>query len=657
MCARHWVLPTEPQFCYGMIFEIAGWNLYETQVNTQHIEQNGFRLVERIDDTSRTLVWKAIQTTLDRTVIIQVLKPEVSEAPSEVDRFLTTARLFARIKSDSIAAVFDIVSEGDLHYVVMEHVDGPTLEELVSAQGPLPLETVLRIAASLITSLEQMWTSAHIVHRNLKSATIRLDTRGVAKITDFSRAIVAVPGVDVTATDDGHIVGTPCFLSPEQAQGARTLNTQSDMYALGAVLYHLTTGKMPFEEYELVSILSAHIKQQIPPPHRLNRRITADFSWFLHRLMMKNPNNRYADWDDVLNDIRHMLADSSPSCVRPDEKFLSTIANDFGEDGADADQPARDTPRIRLNRKEKNGVIATHQEKHSVKGHAHKPLRKDQMLSTVCWSGLFCWLALVFWFRAVYQSDPAHADTPSPLGYLSGAMGQISESLEDLKVVSGKDEDAEVQAPAPVTPAAQEPAVKPAPPPPAAPETAVTQPPTAAPQPPPVPDALPAGIPTPVLQGLALALANGDLVSARQIIRSAPELFQEKEALQALLDQTRNPDTLVTDYLKAQIGKPLLFEHNGKQLTVIPRSVENGIIQLEANGRGAEFPVDKLTADEKLRWMERPKDAAQSAAYCMTLLHSSRRAEIHARAVGCPLLSAALIQALELVPAVKPPAE
>jgi hypothetical protein len=134
-------------------------------------------------------------------------------------------------------------------------------------------------------------------------------------------------------------------------------------------------------------------------------------------------------------------------------------------------------------------------------------------------------------------------------------------------------------------------------------------------------------------------------------VASAPEQFQEKEALQSLFHQTVDPDTAVANYLKTQIGKPLLFEHNGKQRTVIPRSVENGVIQLESNGRGAEFPIDKLSADEKLRWMEKPQDAASTLTHCLVLLRSSRRDEVPARAAGCRLLAEALAEALNLVPA------
>lgn len=569
----------------------------------------------------------------------------MSESREEVDHFLTIARLFARIKSDSIAAVFDIVSHDDLHYVVMEHVDGPTLEELVKAHGPLPVEQVLRIAASLVNSLGQMWTSARIVHRNLKSAAIRLDPRGVAKIIDFSLAITAGPDVDATAMDGGSIVGTPCFLSPEQAQGTHTLNTQSDMYALGAVLYHLTTGRIPFEDHALATILSAHIKQQIPPPHRINRSIPEDFSWFLHRLMMKNPNNRYADWDDVLHDVRHLLAGSQPSCVRPNEEYLSTIANDFGKI-PDADPQA--APRIRLARKGKNEEIAAYQDKRLDRGHAHDIRRDDLIRGIICWSLLGFWLSLVFWFRAVYQPDPARADILNPISQISDAVNHVSESIEELKAAQSKDEDLAHPPPSSAS-AEREP-----PPAPASALSAKSEPDVT---PPAAQPALQAGIPAAVVQGLALAFANGNLPAAGQIVRNAPERFKEREALQELLDQIPEPDTLVADYLKSQIGKSLLFEHNGKQRTVTPRSVEDGVIQLEANGRGAEFPIDKLTADEKLRWMDKPQNEARCAAYCLTLMRSSRRTEVPVRAAGCPLLSEALTQALELVPAVTPPAE
>ena len=622
-------------------------------MDIKRIEEHGFQLIEVIDETSKNVAWKAVQRNLDRTVILRILKPDAAADAAAVEHFLTIARRVSRIKSDAIASIFDIVSEGDLHYVVMEHVAGPTLEELVAACGPLPVEQVLRIAASLITSLEQLWESSHIVHRNLKSATIRLDPRGVPKITDFNLAIVAGPGVNATAMDGGNIVGTPCFLSPEQAQGSHVLTTQSDMYALGAVLYHLSTASVPFERQDVVSILSAHVKQQIPPPHRLNKNIPPSFSWFVHRLMMKNPNNRYANWQDVLQDIRCQLAGDAPSCVRPDEEYLSTIEAFLDAEPGDAqkDKEGQPVSHIRLNRKEKDERIAAYQSKNIAEEHASEIRRETLLKELFCWSALALWLIALVWFRAVYQADPSRSESALPLPQLSDAFAQLTESFENIRIMPDERVPAAPQqpeapaAPLPAQPAPQETSA------PVASAAAPAAPETPAPVAPAAPEAaapLPSGIPAPLASGLAQAFAKGDLPAARQLVKAEASRFQEKDELSALLEQVPEPDTLVADYLHAQIGKPLIFEHLGRQRTLIPRGVENGVIQIEANGRGAEFAISKLTADEKLRWMGAPKDAPQSVAYCLTLLRSSRHAEIQARAEGCPLLAPILIEAAGL---------
>jgi serine/threonine protein kinase len=623
-------------------------------VDMHRIEQNGFRLIEQVEETSRTVAWKAVQETLDRTVIIKALKTEVSGIAAEVHRFLATARHFARIKSDSIAAVFDIVSDGDLHYVVMEHVEGPTLTEWVTQHGPMEQDRILRIASSLVVSIDQMWVSARIVHRNLKSTTIRLDNRGIAKITDFTLAIEAGPGVDALAMDDGNIVGTPCYLSPEQAQGAHTLTTQSDMYALGVVLYYLATGQTPFETLDVVSILTAHIQQSVPPPHRINRNVSVDFSWFLNRLMMKAPEDRYADWDAVLHDIRNLLSDTTPSCANPDEAFPSTIrmsADDLATDKSRSPHGSR----ARGGTKRKVKRVAMRTSARGTQGPAAAPAPAEHKSSrTFYWSFLVCWLLLVFWYRAVYQAEPAQASVPAAAN--SSVVVLSAESKTTLgaaapnapvirpKAIAPKHKPAPADLPATPKPEATVPRN-------VEPETA------AAPAPQPTAAPLPEGIPADLATGLATAFSKGDLATARKLVRASQERFKEKEQLESLMERIPSPDALVVDYLKKQIGKPLVFQHNGKERSVVARGVENGMIHLEANGRGVELPIEKLSADEKLRWMERPEDPAQSAAYCLVLLGSSRRDEVSARAAACPLLADVFAKAAELPAPVKTPAE
>lgn len=633
-------------------------------MNAKIIENHGFEILDLVAESSRTVVCKANQKNLDRTVTLRILTQTAATKPVEVEHFLSIARKVAKIKSDSLAAIFDIVSEKDIHYVAMEYVEGPTLEDLVSQHGPLPAEQILRIAASLSTSLKQLWEKFHIVHRNLKSAIVRLDPRGVAKITDFSLAIVAGPGVDATAMDDEHIVGTPCFLSPEQAQGAHTLTTQSDMYALGAVLYQLATGVVPFEGEDVVSILSSHVKKQIPPPHQLNKTLPVSFSWFIHRLMMKNPANRYANWQEVQDDIRLQLTGEVPSCVRPGEEYLSTIEASF-----DTEQPLKEdvdaaAPHIRLNRKERDRRIAAYQAKALEDEHANEIRRETLMKEMLCWGTLAVWLLALFWFRAVFQEEtPRESEDDSAVTAVSETGPESNAGPADTQPPTPAETGTTARPPTPAPPPAPLPAPVTAAAGPALPSD-TSQHPAASPkpvntpqpkpkpapkQPAPVQEKLPEAPPPSLVSGLAQALADSDLDGARKLAKTDPARFQGKARLIALLDQIPEPDALVANFLQTQIGKPLLFEHNGKQRTIIVRGVENGVIQIEANGRGAEFPISKLSADEKLQWMASPQTPPQTAAYCLALLHSERNAEVPARAAVCPpALASVLTEAAAL---------
>ncbi len=167
----------------------------------------------------------------------------------------------------------------------------------------------------------------------------------------------------------------------------------------------------------------------------------------------------------------------------------------------------------------------------------------------------------------------------------------------------------------------------------------------AAPNIPPLPaePALPSGIPDTLVNRLTDALATGSPAAALRALEADPSAFQERHHLSELLGAVPDPDTLVAEYLHSQIGKPLIFERNGKQRTVIPRDVHNGVIRVEANGRGIDIPICDLTADEKLRWTDRPQDPARTVAYCLALMRSSRREEISAHTAACPPLLTPLL--------------
>ena len=298
-------------------------------MNTEIIKEHGITLLDLIEETSRVYVWNAIQTNLDRSVFLIILKKEPSADPVATKYFLQVARQFAKIKCDSLAAIFDIVSEDNLHYVIMEHVDGDSLDELLSEKKCLSYNQVLQVATSVTACLKQLWHNSSIIHRNLKGSTIRFDTRGIAKLMDFSLAIISDHEFDHEVIDKGHVTGTPPFLSPEQAHGGKTLTTQSDMYALGALLYYISTGKAPFAELDAESILAAHISKDLPPPHKINPKLPVSFSQLVHKLMMKEPEHRYQNWEELHHDLHCILDGKQPVCANVDILHLSTIVPDF----------------------------------------------------------------------------------------------------------------------------------------------------------------------------------------------------------------------------------------------------------------------------------------------------------------------------------------
>jgi len=582
-------------------------------VDTKVIEQQGFHLIQQIEETLQTDIWKARQVALNRTVCLQILKPEFARSRVDCERFLGIARCFAKLKSESIASVFDIVSVGDLHYVVMEYVDGPTLEETVAGQKPLPLKQMLQIASSLAFGLEQLWDSAHIVHRNLKGATVRLDPRGVAKITDLSLAFVARPGVDMVELDGGHIVGAPSFISPEYAQGQATLTTQSDMYAFGALLYNLATGHAPFDTLDVVEILEGQVRAQIQPPHQLNSQVPVAFSWFVHRLMMKNPANRYADWRAVRHDIKCLLNGLEPHCVRPDETFLSTILVQPMLDAMTAAEPDETAAQKSIRLTQKGRHNAQWEKEHN----------RDILLGNIR-TALFMsllllgWFALLFWYRGIYQ--------PSR---------QTPETLEPTR--NDRGDSVMPDAPPEPPPVAVEPAPAVAEPP-----LAVVTPPTpppAATNTPPIPEPKKiVEMPKALRDALITAFKAGDIAAAQRHLADNETPFTTSDAVQGVLAAAPTVTKIVEAGVRANIGRTLSVMYKDKVRDMIPRSITNGIISVEVHSSTHELVIAELGTDTKLAFVADPKTEAEHLTYCLMLLESSRKNDVPKFAAKCPAL-------------------
>jgi serine/threonine protein kinase len=263
--------------------------------NSAYADDAGrYRLDSRIATGGMGEVWRATDTSLGREVAVKLLKTEYSDDPTFRQRFETEARHAAALHHPGVAAVFDVgeraATDGSGHprpFLVMELVDGKPLSDLIGDGRDLDPDAVKDLLAQTGDALGAAHR-AGIVHRDVKPANLMVTPTGTVKVTDFGIARAA-DGVQITRT--GAVMGTPQYLSPEQAEG-RGATAASDVYALGIVAFECLTGHRPFDKESSVATALAHVREPVPS---LPASVPADLAAVVTRALAKDPAERYAD--------------------------------------------------------------------------------------------------------------------------------------------------------------------------------------------------------------------------------------------------------------------------------------------------------------------------------------------------------------------------
>lgn len=338
------------------------------------MEIPGFTVIEKVSENSRTESWLARQVTLDRLVIIKRLKPAYAADQKEVRAFIDPARSAARLKHPNIVQIYDVAEEHENHYVIMEHVGGRSVAEIVEQDGPLPEKEALHIAHQVAEALDSAWTVAHIVHRNIKPENIILDRHKNVKIADVGLAKVAGSDTD----DDDVIEGTPNYMAPEQISNSAAVDFHADMYGLGAALYHILTGNAPFDELAPMEILQQHMSGNLPDPRKNQPQISGGTVLLMHRLLMKKPGDRYAQWKDVCADISALLNGRTGAIRAPG-------------DGASTLEIKKTKTKATRSAARKDGILS------GIRG-------PSLLFRFFAWLLLWCWLA--FYFGKLMEINP-----------------------------------------------------------------------------------------------------------------------------------------------------------------------------------------------------------------------------------------------------------
>lgn len=297
----------------------------------------GYTLVGKIAEGGMATVWRARQDKLDRVVAIKVLMKQLDADEQEYERFIYEARAAASLIHPNIVQVIDAGERDGFLYYVMEYVPGPTAGDMVEEGEPMPEAQVLQIAQEVSEAMDYAWRDHRVVHCDIKPDNLLLHRNGRTKIADLGLAQVL--GAEGIAIEDDMTLGTPNYFPPEQALVEDGLDCRADMYALGATLYHLGTGAVPFGEMTPEETASEQVHGQLINPKELNPKLSWGFCCLVERLMAKDPLHRYEDWTGVMADILsvkegHLIQSPLASNIRSTVVHTQVPAGTLNEAGS-----------------------------------------------------------------------------------------------------------------------------------------------------------------------------------------------------------------------------------------------------------------------------------------------------------------------------------
>ncbi|MBN1258024.1 MAG: protein kinase [Planctomycetes bacterium] len=267
-------------------------------------EVAGCKIISKLGEGAMGMVYLAEQTNLQVQVAVKVLHPRFARDQVYIERFEREAQACARLGHFNVVQVYDFGRSGETYHIVSEYVDGDTLQDVLDKGNLLSCidatDLVLQTAQGLAAAQE-----AGIVHRDIKPANLMLTSARKVKITDFGLA-KAPEESNAGLTQAGMVVGTPFYMSPEQAHG-NALDGRTDIYSLGATFYHLVTGQPPFDGDSTLAVLMKHISSERPDPSAINPAVPATVSKVIMKMMARERDNRYSSAVEVIPVLRDLL--------------------------------------------------------------------------------------------------------------------------------------------------------------------------------------------------------------------------------------------------------------------------------------------------------------------------------------------------------------
>ena len=269
------------------------------------LEIGGFVIESLLGVGGMGQVWLAHQISMNRKVALKILSPELTRDPEAVERFMKEVRTTANLTHPNIITAYDAGVDKGIYFLAVAYVDGVVLQKILEKDN-FPERDALLIARDIAKGLLYAWEKFKLIHRDIKPENIMIGRDGVPKLMDMGISKTMFDNKTLTMT--GTIIGSPHYMSPEQAKAGKDIDFRTDIYSLGATLYHMVTGHLPFDGDSSFNVILKVISEAPVPPKQINTFLSDDFSRLIEIMMSKKRGDRQQSWELLLKDIDNVIA-------------------------------------------------------------------------------------------------------------------------------------------------------------------------------------------------------------------------------------------------------------------------------------------------------------------------------------------------------------
>ena len=308
----------------------------------------GYEIIERLGKGSMGLVFKAKQTSVDRIVAVKVLLDTLAQNKEFIKRFQREAKIAAKLQHNNIVNAIDAGEVEGHHYFVMEYVEGATIKDELDQKKVFDEKVALKIVMAVAEAMKHAHERG-LIHRDIKPENVILTKDGGVKLADLGLARLTADE-KWAMSEAGMAIGTPYYISPEQVRGQVDVDIRADIYSLGATLYHMVTGKVPYPGETPAEVMRKHVDKnaQLIPPDHINTRLSSGLGVVVETMMAKNRDNRYRNPDDLILDLKCLQQGESPIIAASKSDALAGLAEgDVSEDEV-AGSPLAESERVEM---------------------------------------------------------------------------------------------------------------------------------------------------------------------------------------------------------------------------------------------------------------------------------------------------------------------